>query len=169
MAVNSIMKNKYYIITISLACIGIVLASFRSSPPDDKVAYPEGYRDWTHVKTYIIGPKNPAFKTIGGFNHVYANDVALKGYRTGDFPDGSIIVQDNIATAEDSISVREGSRAAVIVMIKDAKRFAASEGWGFEAFRGDSQTERLLTPAAVTTCVNCHKKNKQMVFSELRK
>jgi hypothetical protein len=163
------MKNRYYTLAISLACIGIVLASFRSSTPADVIAYPEGYRDWTHVKTYIIGPKNPAFKTIGGFNHVYANDLALKGYETGTFPDGSIIVQDNIAAAEDSISIREGNRAAVIVMIKDAKRFAVSEGWGFESFRGDSHTERLLNAAAVTTCVNCHKKNKDMVFSEFRK
>lgn len=163
------MKKRYYTITVLLACTGIVLASFRSSPPETTVAYPEGYRDWTHVKTYIIGQKNPAFKSIGGFNHVYANDLALKGYETGIFPDGSVIVQDNIAAAEDSISIREGSRAAVIVMTKDAKRFAASEGWGFESFKGDSHTERLLTPAVVTTCVNCHKKNKDMVFSEFRK
>lgn len=163
------MKKKYYTITVSFACIGIILASFRSSPGDDKIAYPEGYRDWTHVKTYVLGPKSPAFKTIGGFNHVYANDIALKGYQTGDFRDGSIIVQDNIAAAEDSASIREGNRAAVIVMIKDGKRFAASEGWGFESFRGDSHTERLLTPVAVATCANCHKKNKDMVFSEYRK
>jgi cytochrome c553 len=80
-----------------------------------------------------------------------------------------VIVQDNIAVAEDSISLREGSRTAVIVMIKDAKRFAASEGWGFESFKGDSHSERTLTATAVTSCVNCHKKNKDMVFSEFRK
>jgi hypothetical protein len=162
------MNKGYYFITVALACVAIVLLSFRSATPENGIAYPEGYRDWTHVKTYIVGPKNPAFKLIGGFNHVYANDAALKGYSTGDFPDGSIIVSDVVSTVEDSITIRESDRHHIDVMVKDNNRFAGN-GWGFESFRGDSHSEKMLATDIVNRCVNCHKKDKNMVFSEFRK
>jgi hypothetical protein len=161
--VNSIMNKRYYFVSVALACVAILLASFRSPSAVPAIPYPEGYREWTHVKTYIVGPKNPAFKLIGGFNHVYANDVAMKGYTTGDFPDGSVIVSDVISTVEDSITIREDSRHHIDVMVK------GNGAWDFESFRGDSKSDRMLTPDVVAKCVNCHRKDKNMVFSEYRR
>ncbi len=37
------------------------------------VMYPEGYRDWTHVKSSVIRPSHARFSVTGGFQHVYAN------------------------------------------------------------------------------------------------
>ncbi|HZY82798.1 MAG TPA: cytochrome P460 family protein, partial [Cyclobacteriaceae bacterium] len=118
------MKSKYLPVVLSLALI-----SFRSNPDNERIAYPDGYRDWTHVKTYIVGPKNPAFKVIGGFNHVYGNEKAMKGYQSGDFPDGSVIVSDVIATVEDSITIREANRDHIDVMMKE------NGTWIFETFK----------------------------------
>ena len=77
---------------------------------DEIIPYPEGYRAWTHIKTYIVGTKSPAFKFNGGFNHVYANEKAMVGYNTGYFPNGSVIVSDVIQAKEDSFDIREGPR-----------------------------------------------------------
>jgi hypothetical protein len=165
------MKGKLMIFSMVIA-VGIVLSSFRFTSNIEKefseIAYPEGYRDWTHVKTYIVGPKSLAFKFIGGFNHVYANDKAMQGYKSGHFSNGSVIVSDVIEAKEDSVDIREGKRHHLDVMVRDSIKYADSNGWGFEQFSGDSKT-RLLNPMARTVCTNCHLKSKKFVFSDYRK
>lgn len=157
---------------IFLVAFGIVFTSFVSGPKheaDESVPYPHGYREWTHVKTYIVGPKSPAFKFIGGFNHVYANEKAMTGYQTGYFPNGSVIVSDVIEAKEDSVDIREGVRHHIDVMVKDSTKYDDAGGWRFEQFQGDSPTIRVLTQQSRTTCSNCHAKRKNFVFSVYRK
>ncbi len=149
------------------------ISSFTSQSASDDVqevavGYPEGYRNWTHVKTYVVKPKNPAFSSIGGFNHVYANDKAMIGYKTGNFPNGSIIVSDVIEALDDSLNTREGARSILSVMIKDTIHIKDPGGWRFENFEKDSKTTRLLTPTTRLDCNNCHKRSGDMVFSEYR-
>ena len=62
-----------------LAACGLVTA-FSSFMRREAVAYPEGYRQWTHIKTHLVGPNNPAWPKYGGFTHVYANEKAVQGY-----------------------------------------------------------------------------------------
>jgi len=156
------MKSKLIIFTLVIG-VGIALTSFRYTITIEEefpdIAYPAGYRDWTHVKTYIVEPKSPAFKFIGGFNHVYANEKAMQGYGSGTFTNGSVIVSDVIEAKEDSVDIREGKRHHLDVMVRDSIKYAESGGWGFEEFAGDSEV-RLLTPVVRTECVNCHAKKK---------
>jgi len=49
-------------------------------------------------------------------------------------------------------------------MEKDRARFKATGGWGFEAFKGDSQTERLVTDATAQ-CFGCHQRQKDNDFA----
>jgi hypothetical protein len=67
--------------------------------------------------------------------------------------------------------VLEGARRRLDVMLKDSRRFAATGGWGFERFSGDSETERPLTETQRAQCFSCHgKRNAQdFVFSKYRK
>jgi hypothetical protein len=46
----------------------------------------------------------------------------------------------------------EGSRRGVGVMVKDSTRYAATGGWGFESFKGDSRQP----DHASATCYACH-------------
>jgi hypothetical protein len=164
-------RHKFQIL-ILLMVIGIVFVSFKGEQKhetDEGIPYPEGYRDWTHVKTYIVGPKSMAFKFIGGFNHVYANEKAMVGYRTGHFPNGSVIVSDVIQAKEDSVDVREGPRHHLDVMARDSIKYSDAGGWRFEEFKGDSPTIRLLNAQTRVICSNCHTKQKDMVFSVYRK
>ncbi len=139
----------------------------------DEVPYPKGYRDWTHVKSNLIGPKSPSYKAIGGFQHIYANNKGMEGYRTGSFPEGSILIYDFLEGIEDSSgATAEGPRRFTSVMVRDSKRYASTGGWGFEEFRGDSETDRMIgQEAAPTKCFACHQKvkDKNFVFSVYRK
>lgn len=139
--------------------------------PDATVSYPDGYRKWVHVGTTLVGPQSPFFASNGGIHHIYANDQAMKGYETGKFPDGAILVFDLLDTKEINGATIEGPRKRIDVMLKDTQRFPGTGGWGFERFLGDSQTNPALTEEKRTLCFNCHEKSKaqDFVFSKFRR
>lgn len=135
-----------------------------------EVPYPDGYRDWNHVKSMVIEEGHPLFEAFGGIHHLYANQMALEGYRSGRFPDGAVIVFDLLEAQRADNAVTEGSRKVVGVMHKDSKAYAETGGWGFEGFGGDSRTNRVVGANAATACYACHTAQKQSdyVFSSLR-
>jgi len=53
----------------------------------------------------------------------------------------------------------QGSRKAIPVMLKDAKKYASTGGWGFQAWAGGDPTKPLVTDAA-TMCFACHTPHK---------
>jgi Cytochrome P460 len=137
----------------------------------DAVPYPEGYRAWLHVNSMVIQPGHPLYDAFGGIHHLYANKKAEQGYKSGRFPDGAVIVFDLLEAKSADNTVQEGARKVVGVMHKDAKKYKATGGWGFEGFKGDSRTERAVAGNAATACYQCHtaQKDNDFVFSTLRK
>jgi Cytochrome P460 len=114
------------VLAVGLAALGSAASAVAQEAA--KVDYPTGYRDWTHVKSMVI------YESFGGIHHIYANQSALEGYRTGSFADGPVIIFDLLeATAADN-AITEGKRKVLGVMQKDGKRFAGTGGWGFEGF-----------------------------------
>lgn len=71
-----------------------------SAAAPQPVPYPEGFRSWTVVKSLVIGPGHDSFAKRGGIHHYYANDKAVLGYRTGAFPEGSIVVDEAVFTKD---------------------------------------------------------------------
>ena len=136
----------------------------------EDVPYPAGYRNWHHVKSMVINPGHPLHDAFGGIHHIYANAKAVKGYSRGKFENGSVIIFDLLEAKSGDNAVTEGARKVVGVMHKDAKRFAATGGWGFEGFKGDSKTERAVGKNADSACFQCHvpQKANDYVFSKLR-
>ena len=156
--------------TASLAALVLAAAPAVAADPP-AVPYPAGYRDWTHVKSMVIGEGHPLFASFGGIHHVYANDAALRGYRAGGaFPVGSVIVFDLLAAESAGGAITEGARKVVGVMVKDPARWPATGGWGFEGFAGDSRTERAVGANAKAACFDCHapQKGSDYTFSRLR-
>jgi hypothetical protein len=145
------------------------LPAFAADP--GQVPYPKGYRDWTHVKSMVIQQGHPLYESFGGVHHLYGNPKAIEGYRKGAFPDGAVIVFDLLEAKSGGGAIEEGGRKFVGVMVKDAKRWRDTGGWGFEAFRGDSTTERLVGAKAKSACFDCHASQKahDYVFSRWRK
>jgi hypothetical protein len=154
-----------------LASLAGALA-WRPFLPGDKrgpVAYPEGYRNWVHVKSGLVSPSHQRFSSIGGFQHIYANPEAMVGYRTGTFPEGAIVVFDWLGMRDTAGAYEEGPRRQVDVMVKDSVRFATTGGWGFQRFVKDSRTELAATPTP-QQCFACHDKLKKadLVLSKYR-
>lgn len=153
-----------------LACLAVVGAAGAAFAGDPAVSYPKGYRDWHHVKTMVIEQGHPLFDAFGGIHHLYANKKAIDGYKAGTFPDGSVIVFDLLEATRVDGAVTEGKRKVVGVMVKNAKTYAKTGGWGFEGFKGDSQTDRVVGANADSACFQCHtaQNGKDFVFSVLR-
>ncbi|MFA7593442.1 MAG: cytochrome P460 family protein [Thiohalobacteraceae bacterium] len=137
---------------------------------DPQVPYPEGYRDWHHVKSMVIEEGHPLYAAFGGIHHLYANDKALEGYRSEHFPDGSVIIFDLLEAVAADHAITEGQRKVVGVMHKDSKKFAATGGWGFEGFGGGDRSNRVVGANAASACFACHvpQKARDYTFSTLR-
>ncbi len=126
----------------------------------DAVDYPQGYRQWTHVKSGLVLPGHPAYAGLGGFHHLYANEAALDGLRGGRYDDGSVLVFDRLAEVPGVHAYREGARRVIDVMVKDRARYPDTGGWGYEEFVGDSRSERRVVAdaRARAACSACHVK-----------
>lgn len=135
------------------------------------VPYPQGYRQWTHVKTMTIEKGHALYDAFGGIHHIYANPKAMQGYRNGRFVDGSVIVFDLLEAKAADQMVQEGPRKVLGVMHKNAAKYKATGGWGYEGFKGDSTTERAVGHNAAAACHACHtaRKDHGFVFSGYRK
>ncbi len=133
------------------------------------VPYPEGYRAWTHVKSMVIEPGHPLANPFQGIHHVYANAKALAGLKTGRYADGAVLVFDLLHYQDKGHALTEGQRKLVGVMVRDRQRYAATGGWGFEGFAGNSHTQRLTSDGG-RACFECHRSAKASgyVFSHWR-
>lgn len=163
------MKKQNLILVVSLFLVALS-AFIVTGSNKNEVAYPDGYRNWTHVKTLILEKGHPLYEAFGGIHHIYANKKALDGYKAGNrFGDGSVIVFDLLETVSAENAISEGKRKVVGVMEKNSKKFKDTGGWGFEGFKGDSR-ERVVKNMD-GECFSCHlsQKDKDYVFSEYRK
>jgi hypothetical protein len=137
-----------------------------------QVPYPQDFRSWQHVKSIVIEPEHPSFAVRGGIHHYYANELAMKGYRSGTFPNGSVIVDEGVFTkageAQGKGITLEGERRTLDVMIKNDRLYADTGGWGFDHFE---RNDRTGTPDASrrAKCAGCHATaQRDHVFSSVR-
>jgi hypothetical protein len=155
----------------------VTTAASSSSPPpaladDPGVAYPEGYRHWLHLKSMVIHDRvHPLFEAFGGIHHVYVNPKGAEAARRGGpYPDGTVLVFDLLEAKSEGGAMLEGARKLIGVMVKNRERYAATGGWGFQAFKGDSRDERLVRDAS-GQCFACHRaqQREDYVFSAYRR
>ena len=157
-------------VVLVLVSLVSVVALKPSAPRtrETPVPYPDGYREWAHVKSALAGAGKGA-SNAGSFQHIYANTKAMAGYRTRAFPEGSVVVFDWLEVRETGGTFAEGPRRQVDVMMKDSTRFAATGGWGFQRFVKDSRTELAPAPSP-QQCFACHDQMKKdaLVLSSYR-
>ncbi len=155
-----------------LALLGTIIVSLpllAVAVTTHSVAYPDGYRSWTHVKSMVIHPEHGLADPFEGIHHVYANDAALAGLKSNQYEDGAVLVFDLLSQVLGGGATQEGERKFIGVMEYDAERFAATGGWGFEAFAGNSKVERAVKDGG-ESCFACHQgvKEDNYVFSKYR-
>lgn len=119
------------------------------------IGFPTGYRTWFHHhSTANLAGHLPDGNV--GIQHVYANKLAMDGLASGSFPDGATFVVDRFKYAEDqNHSLSQSGRKVVAVMVRDAKRFAETGGWGFQAFKGGDPKMPVVKDGG-TACFACH-------------
>lgn len=168
------MKRTIRVLVLALAPIAAMIASVGSqaAPPSTPptVGYPEGYRAWTHVKSMWLGAEHSLANPFAGLHHVYVNAAGEEALRSGrPLPEGTVLVFDLLQASVADHAIVEGPRKLVGVMQKDSRKWPTTGGWGFEAFAGDSKTERLVTDGGAS-CFACHQSRSAQgyVFSEWR-
>jgi hypothetical protein len=128
------------------------------------VALPDGYRKWE-----LIAPAQEG-EPLNELRAVVGNDIAIKAYRDGrlPFPDGTVLVKlawKHTPSPEFESASIPGGATTVQVMVKDAKKYAASGGWGFGRFVNGKPVDE----AQHETCFACHEarvKARDYVFTK---
>jgi hypothetical protein len=141
----------------------------QNSAPVYVTTIPSGYRDWRWVSSaHEAGNLNSLGAVLG-------NVVAITAYRERKlpFPDGTIIAAlhySHVPSEENNkIFGREqsfvpGPPTNIQFMVKDAKKYAATGGWGFGHFNTDGKPGDA---AFMKPCFPCHQKAKatDLVFT----
>ncbi|MDH7972854.1 cytochrome P460 family protein [Sphingomonas sp. AR_OL41] len=146
---------------IALSLCAVTGAAVQQAPnasPVYGVRLPAGYRDWQ-----VVSVAHEA----GGLNDIrviLGNDVAMRAYRTGKrlFPDGTMLARiawklvpsaRNDAVFGKPQSFVAGDPTNVQILLKDATKFPATEGWGYGQFEnGRANPDQGL----IRTCYPCH-------------
>jgi len=117
------------------------------------IAYLPDYKNWKVVTT------SDRFDN-GTMRVVFGNDVAIKAIaenHINPWPDGTIFAKvgwDKLTDADGN--VKTGAFKQVEYMIKDAKKYKSTAGWGFARFKTPKLLPYGKTRLFATECVNCH-------------
>jgi hypothetical protein len=129
---------------------------------------PSGYRDWPLVSVAHEEGNLHSFAAVLG------NDIAIKAYRAGTlpFPDGAVILalhyshvpsDENNKVFGQKQSFVPGPPSNIQWEVKDAKKYAATGGWGFGQVNADGKP---VEEASFKTCAPCHAKaTRDFVFT----
>ena len=156
---------------LKLTIMAVLVAEIGANAVGDSasVDYPSGYRGWQHVKSMIIQPGHSLENPFGGIHHVYANSKAMSGLASGEYEVGAYFVFDLLYYDDSNLTIVETDRKRIDVMQYDKAKFAATGGWGYDTFVGDSKTKRLEQDV-VAACYGCHigAEASNYVFSQYR-
>ncbi|MVN79246.1 cytochrome P460 [Hymenobacter sp. HMF4947] len=130
----------------------------RPAPTSVLAKLPPGYRDWRLISVaHEAGNLNDLRAILG-------NDIAVKAYREGTlpFPDGAIIARlaweyvpsaaNNKVFGQPQSYVAGLPKEGVQFMVKDARKYAATGGWGYAQFNEGVPVEGVT----IANCAPCH-------------
>ena len=125
------------------------------APAPNGIRIPEGYKNWRLLSSSHRTDNNTLRVVLG-------NDVAIeaaKSGKTNPWPDGSILAKlvwkDSQHEKWPAATV-PGKFVHAEFMIKDAKMYAATGGWGFARWLGTEQQPYGKDAAFVQECYACH-------------
>lgn len=158
------------IVICRLAVILLAVIAALAKPIGDDVAFPNEFRHWFAVNSMIVTKDSPIFGQIGGMHIIYVNAKGLPTLKDGGplpYPDGTVFADDVHEFSVKDGSYVEGNKKAVTVMVKDAKKYAATGGWGFQAWAGGDLSKPLVADVAhaVQACFACHTPQKDQDYT----
>jgi len=137
---------------------------------DGKLKLPTGYRRWVFVGAPLTpNGLNNGKAGFPEYHHVYVEEKNLDVYlKTGSFPEGTVIVKeltrvlnptfpDGSRTEPSGRGYFNGEFNGMDVTVKDSKRFANTNGWGFFNFGHHSLPyAESAKEASAAECAGCH-------------
>jgi hypothetical protein len=179
------MQEKEYVTAIfgGFVVIAVSVALFQPHPvvaqtqgsaavftPDGKLQIPEGFRKWVFVGAPLTpNALNGGQANFPEFHNVYIQAQNIDAYmKTGEFPEGTVIVKeltrllnptfpDGSRTEPSGRGFFNGAFNGIDLTVKDSKRFAKTNGWGFFTFGHHALPyEKTAAEASVTECAGCH-------------
>ena len=154
-------RQQYLAVTLSgIAAIGAGFVLFRTTPvvaqaqrsaavfnSDGKMQLPTGYRRWVFVGAPLTPDGlNNGKANFPEYHNVYVEARNVDAYlKTGSFPEGTVFVKelthvldpafpDGSRTEPSGRGYFNGAYNCMDVTVKDSKRFAKTNGWGFFNF-----------------------------------
>jgi len=146
-------------VVVLLAAAGVLFFAFPAATASDisvaptGVTIPKGYRNWQ-----VVAPSQR--DDMDQLRVILGNDIAMKAYRskTLPFPDGAILAKliwKRAKSAEFDNTFVPGEPVRVEFMVKDAKKYAGTGGWGFGRFVNGKPADEKQHG----TCWPCHQAN----------
>jgi hypothetical protein len=136
-------------------------------PAPNGIIMPAGYKDWRLIASSHRSDNNTMRVILG-------NDIAINAARDGmtnPWPDGTILaklVWKNINHEKWPSATIPGGYVHVEFMIKDAKKFPETGGWGFARWTGPKKKPYGKDASFVKECFGCHMpvKDNDYVFTK---
>jgi hypothetical protein len=155
---------------LSLVGSLLLLGAVSAQTTDYDVPFPTGLRDWFEVNSMIVTEDSPIFGQLGGMHLIHVNAKGLQTLKNGGplpYPDGTIFADDVHEFSVKDGSYVEGNKKAIAVMVKDAKKYPTTGGWGFQVWGGGDPSKPLVPDAAhaVTACFACHTPQKEQDYT----
>lgn len=123
-------------------------------PEFNGVAFMPEYKTWKVVSSTDRFDNHTMREILG-------NDVAIKAIsenHINPWPDGTVFAKVTWAEPkpDESGIVKAGAFVQVELMVKDAKKYASTEGWGFGRWRGTDLKPYGKDAAFQNECTGCH-------------
>jgi len=129
-------------------------AAMEVKPEFNGVAYVPDYKNWKVISSTDRFDNHTLREILG-------NDVAVKAIaenHINPWPDGTMFAKVAWAQSqpEENGVVKTGAFVQVELMIKDAKKYASTEGWGFGRWGGTDLKPYGKDASFQNECTNCH-------------
>lgn len=158
------MSIKPMLLCTSILASSVVIAFNQSNEPSHGIPYINGWQNWAVIAASHRTDNNTMRTIIG-------NDVAVKAARSGNispWPDGAILGKlvwkaGALKSWKDAVVPDEFVHAEF--MLKNAKKYTSTHGWGWARWSGMEQSAFNKGPQI---CISCHTpvKDKDWVFTE---
>jgi hypothetical protein len=138
--------------------------------PDGKLILPKGYRNWVFVGAPLTpNALNKPEANFPEYHNVYVQAQNVDAYlKTGEFPEGTVFIKeltrlvnptfpDGSRTEPSGRGFFNGEFNGIDATVKDSKRFAKTNNWGFFTFGHHPEPyEATAAEMPVETCAGCH-------------
>jgi len=169
---------------VMAALIGASAAVFHNGPfaqqakqpggaqftPDGKMKLPTGYREWVFIGSPLTpNALNGGKASFPEFHNVYVERRNFDAYqKTGTFPEGTVLVKelvllqkptfpDGSQQAPSGRGYFQGAFNGMDVSVKDTKKFAKTNGWGYFTFGHHAEPyETTAAESSAAECAGCH-------------